>query len=493
MKTTLIYFVVFIGLSCIANAQWTQVGDDIDGEAVYDEAGYNVCINGDGSIVAVGAPYNDDGGTDAGHVRVFENISGVWTQIGADIDGETTDDMFGVWTSLSSDGSILAIGANHNSSNGASAGHVKIFENVGGAWTQIGNNIEGEAAGDQSGYNVDLSADGSVVAIGAPKNDENGTDAGHVRVFENISGTWTQVGLDIDGEAAGDNSGWALSLSDDGSIVAIAAPNNAGNRANIGHVRAYENISGDWVQLGGDIDGENNEDLFGTAMSMNASGTRVAIGGYLNDGAATNAGHTKVYEYSAGNWVQMGSDIDGEFANDYSGGALSINGVGDLLAITALTHDGTGTDAGDVRIFEYSGSEWVQVGVAIDGEAINDLSGWSVRLSPDNPVVVIGAKFNDGNDGFNSHRGHARVYEYTTVGVQNVLSEANFSFYPNPTTGIINVNTTEHTRIQIIDIHGQIVFEGNGNEIDLSGEAKGIYMLKFTNESSVSIEKLILK
>ena len=35
------------------------------------------------------------------------------------------------------------------------------------SWTKVGGDIDGEAAGDQSGYSVSLSSDGSVVAIGA--------------------------------------------------------------------------------------------------------------------------------------------------------------------------------------------------------------------------------------------------------------------------------------------------------------------------------------
>ena len=53
---------------------------------------------------------------------------------------------------------------------------------------------------DQSGWSVSLSSDGSTVAIGALT--RNGLNAGHVRIYKNISGTWTQQGSDIDGEAA---------------------------------------------------------------------------------------------------------------------------------------------------------------------------------------------------------------------------------------------------------------------------------------------------
>jgi hypothetical protein len=58
-------------------------------------------------------------------------------------------------------------------------------------------------------------------------------------VYKNISGTWTQQGSDIDAEAAGDYSVFSVSLSSDGSTVAIGAPFNGGNGKDAGHVRVY--------------------------------------------------------------------------------------------------------------------------------------------------------------------------------------------------------------------------------------------------------------
>src|SRR5690606_17016898 len=115
---------------------------------------------------------------------------------------------------------------------------------------QIGSDIDGETLRDEFGYSVDLSSNGSIVAIGARYNDGNGGNAGHVRIFENQLGNWVQIGSDIDGEATGDNSGHSVSLSSDGSIVAIGATTNGGNGASSGQVRVYENQSGSWVQIG---------------------------------------------------------------------------------------------------------------------------------------------------------------------------------------------------------------------------------------------------
>ena len=78
-----------------------------------------------------------------------------------------------------------------------------MFTLTGGVWVQVGVDIDGEAAGDESGLSVAMNAVGDTVIIGA-RNDGNGDNAGHARVFTLTGGVWVQVGADIDGEAADD-------------------------------------------------------------------------------------------------------------------------------------------------------------------------------------------------------------------------------------------------------------------------------------------------
>ena len=184
--------------------------------------------------MAIGAPGNDGNGNFAGHVRVYAESGGTWTQVGSDIDGEAADDGSGSSVSLSSDGTRVAIGAWGNKGNGHVAGHVRVYEESVGTWTQVGADIDGAARGDWFGFSVSLSAVGTRVAIGAPFNGDNGNFAGHVRVYVENGGTWTQVGPDIDGEAADDQSG-IVSLSSDGTRMAIGASSN-----DAGHVRVYD-------------------------------------------------------------------------------------------------------------------------------------------------------------------------------------------------------------------------------------------------------------
>ena len=169
----------------------------------------------DGAVLAVGAPLNEDAGWYSGHVQYqwtqLQPGTGSWTQLGGDIDGEASGDRSGERIALSSDGTILAIGAFQNDGTGDQAGHVRVYKWSGSSWAQHGSDIDGEVAGDQSSLSVAMNSDGTIIAVGAPYNDGTGDQAGHVRVHQwdaaanSGAGDWQQLGSDIDGEAAGDS------------------------------------------------------------------------------------------------------------------------------------------------------------------------------------------------------------------------------------------------------------------------------------------------
>ncbi|EGB02535.1 hypothetical protein AURANDRAFT_39500, partial [Aureococcus anophagefferens] len=307
-------------------APWIQRGDDIDGEAADDWSGYSVSLSADGTTLAVGAPYNDGAGSNAGHARVFawDPVDETWKQRGDDIDGEAAGDESGRSVSLSADGATLAVGAVYNDGAGSSAGHARVFawDSDDETWVQRGDDIDGEAAGDRSGYSVSLSADGTTLAVGAVYNDGAGSSAGHARVFawDSNDDTWIQRGDDIDGEAAGDESGRSVSLSADGATLAVGAVYNDGAGSSAGHARVFAWDSNDdtWIQRGDDIDGEAAFDQSGYSVSLSADGTTLAVGASGNDGAGSNAGHARVFAWDPVDetWKQRGDDIDGEAADD---------------------------------------------------------------------------------------------------------------------------------------------------------------------------------
>ena len=325
----------------------------------------------------------------AGHVRIYEWDGTSWTQMGLDIEGEAADDYSGS-VSINSVGDRVAIGARSNDGNGPDAGHVRIYEWDGTSWTQMGLDIDGEAAGDFSGYSVSINAGGDRVAIGAYQNDGNGLGAGHVRIYEWDGTSWTQMGLDIDGEAAGDYSGESLSINAIGDRIAIGAYRNDGNGSNAGHVRIYEWDGTSWTQMGLDIDGEAADDNSGFSVSINSVGDRVAIGARSNDGNGPDAGHVRIYEWDGTSWTQMGLDIDGEAADDNSGYSVSINASGDRVAIGAPNNY---LNYGHIRIYEWDGAGWNQMGIDITGTEIDAYFGETVSLSSSGSILAGAAPY----------------------------------------------------------------------------------------------------
>lgn len=346
---------------------WVQRGADIDGQSANERFGFSVAMSADGAVIASGS-YKDNtaSGQGSGSVRVFiwdsesEN-GGEWVQRGATIIGEDTINYFGWEVDLSHDGNTLAISAFYNSGGATHGGHVRIFNWDGGSndWVQRGADIDGVVEEERSGYGISISSSGDTVVIGAPWNGEGGTNAGQVRIYDWVgeSNAWTKRGMSINGEAANDNSGKNVAVSDDGNTLAIS--------------------------------------------------------GVQNDGAAINAGHVRIFHWDGSAWMQRGADIDGEAASDTSGAGIAMDSVGSTIAIGATANDGNGQNAGHVRIYKWDveTSLWMQKGDDIDGEEAFDASGIKVKLSGDGRIVAIGAYGNDGVDGVASSAGHVRVYE----------------------------------------------------------------------------------
>ncbi len=339
-----------------------------------------------------------------------------WIQRGQDIDGEASGDNSGRSVSLNSDGSIIAIGAPFNDGNGSNSGHVRVYTWNGTIWTKMGQDIDGEASNDNSGRSVSLSSNGYILAIGALNNDGvSKVDGGSVRVYSWDGSVWTKMGSDIDGEASNDNSGTSICLSSDGSVIAIGSPNNDGvSKVDCGSVRIYSWNGTNWIKRGQDIDGNVSYDYCGFSVSLNSNGTIIAMGSYRGN---YSQGYTKIYSWNGTNWIKMGNDIVGTDTNypDNSGVSVSLNSSGNLIAIGSYLNSDNGLYSGCVRVYQWYDSNWTQKGTDINGIA-GDNSGISVSINSDGSIVAIGASMNDGNTGNkNDNRGCTRVYKYVVA------------------------------------------------------------------------------
>jgi len=308
-------------------------------------------------------------------------------------------------------------------------------------WVQVGSDIDGENAWDFAGgtkKGIAMNGEGTTIAVGSQGHDgSNGaTNIGHVRIFDlvDLDGTqgWQQRGSDIEGEFANDNSGTSVVLSEDGMVVAIGEPNSeAGiditlkeNRfeKDSGQVRVFEWMKGQgvWIQRGQAITGDQKCAFAsdGGGLAMDASGTTVVIGAALHDGSErfSRKGQVRIFDWDDTNWIQRGDDLFGEAAGDLFGQSVTINGSGDTVAVGALLNDGDAEEGssgcvscrGSVRVFDWNGNSWLQRGNDIDGEQDNDFSGSSVALNDAGDIVVIGSP----QMGESSKRGAVDVYKW---------------------------------------------------------------------------------
>ncbi len=460
----------------------TQIGSNINGEAAGDQSGSSVSLSSNGNIIAIGAKKN---GT-SGHVRVYENQSGTWTQIGNDIDGESTNDNSGSSVSLSSNGNILAIGATDNDGNGGNNnGHVRVFQfNDTDTWNQMGNDIDGEAPGDGSGFNVSLSANGNILAISARTNDANGgNNNGHVRVFEyNGVDTWNQIGNDIDGAANSDQFGESLDLSSNGTIVAIGSAFHDGFR---GHVRIFEYNGVDtWNQIGSDIDGELASEQSGTSLSLSSNGNFVAIGAPLS-GTFSN-GRVRVYENQSGSWTKIGSDIVGGSFHQL-GSSLNISSDGNIVTIGAVGQTG--------RVLSYKNiaGVWTQTGNTINGDAPGDLFAGAVSSSSDGSIVAIGASKDD-DGGIDS--GKVTVHGYDNVLSQIHFDKQDFSISYNSIQGILSIRLKQGSTLKNVNLYnnlGQHIRSSKKPTLQTLSLEKGVYFVELETNKGKSVKKIVLE
>eukprot|EP00559_Dactyliosolen_fragilissimus_P006698 CAMPEP_0184869512 /NCGR_PEP_ID=MMETSP0580-20130426/34405_1 /TAXON_ID=1118495 /ORGANISM="Dactyliosolen fragilissimus" /LENGTH=525 /DNA_ID=CAMNT_0027371045 /DNA_START=296 /DNA_END=1874 /DNA_ORIENTATION=+ len=337
--------------------------------------------------------------------------------IGEDINGDSGDDSPFI-VSISGNGNVIAYGA----VNGfrSQRGHVRVFflDESTGTWVQIGEDIQGEMNKDRLGAYVSLSSDGESLAVGIPFIDDEGiTNRGGVRIYRVLPGVLAPHGSIILGETGNEFAGSTVSIAPHGlGMVAIGYPGYSSNGLNNrGRVRIFlfSLIKFDWVQHGSTIFGEAGDDRLGR-VSLSTDGTTVAIG---TPSHRNNRGLVRVYRFSnkLNDWEQMGQGIHGFNNGDNFGLSISISTDGMAVAIGASNSDQNGISSGHVALYNFDNikNKWVQVGPDINGEAPGDKAGLAVSLSSNGRVIATGTYLNDGNGMEDS--GHVRVFTFEHI------------------------------------------------------------------------------
>ena len=443
-----------------------QVGTTKLGNA-QSSAGTGIAISGDGKKMAVPAYQNRDApaGNYAGAMQVWEYNSSTedWDTFGSD--GTKTDGFIygkqsfgeaGTGYAMNKAGDIVVLGEPKNDTDGnvsqanfdgTNTGkvHVYKYNSNNDLWEQMGDDIIGKNNSEFSGISVSINAIGNIIVIGSPGGN---SAAGLVRVYKysDISvtnGTWEQLGGDTTGDIEGVNSneesGHSVSLNSDGDIVAVGAPQYGTGRVRIWKYSDISVTNGTWTQLSTDIVGSNSNGKTGFSVSLNDVGDIIAIGSpYANN----NAGEVSVYQYSDisitnGSWTKLsGNNITG---SGLFGDEVSLNGQGNMVAIGA-------PNSHKAYVYEYSdlsitNGTWSEI---LELSGSNDNFGSGVALNTSGSYVAVGAQQNTGG------AGAGFVYE---TGVQTTVTTFIHAVPPELVSDSVSIvsNNYDTTKAKAID------------------------------------------
>lgn len=411
------------------NTDWEQVNVAVEGDVATDQLGYAVTISGDGDLFAAGAPSIETTGAN-GYVSVYEHNKNSVTRFGNEIYGYGTQDRLGSSVAVSGNGNIIAVGANGSSNNSGTLeyGHVRVFEKTANGLQQIGVDIRSTTDFDSGsfGTEVALNADGTLLAISAPFLFTS--NWGAVYTYERIGNDWSPLGNIIYG-VSGSRTGTSIAFSEDGSILAVGSGGNPGGVSNDQYtgyttVYNYNDTNNTWDVLGQQINGEAEWDFSGASIDLSGDGTVVAIGAIGNDGATATGGHghVRVFEYVNSNWVQKGTDVDGDPSfNRNFGGFVTLSNDGNTMLISDIDSQ---SSAGSVEIFSWNqiSNDWTseQLLRTFTSSGPNNghrfKFGSDTAISDDNNIIVVG-------EHLASSRGKAHIYIKNETGtwVENDL------------------------------------------------------------------------
>lgn len=349
---------------------------------------------------------------------------------------KAASDKFGFGVALSHDANILAVGATGwEGAVGTNRGGVYVFDINGTGWTQRGSVLEASDAADsdQFGDAVSLSADGSVLAVGAVTWENVGTNRGGVYIFDKNGTGWTQRGSVLEASDAADSDlfGYSVALSRDGLVLAVGAVNWEGaTGTDRGSVYIYDKNGTGWTQRGSVLEAPDAADLdsFGRGVALNYDGSVLVVGANNWEGAAgSNRGGVYVFDKNGTGWTQRGSVIEASDAadNDNFGTNVAIDSNGFTIAVGAFNWEGAaGTDRGGVYLYHKNGTGWTQSGSVLEASdaADTDNFGTSVALGNGGIVLAVGAALWE--SGATSDTGGVYVYDIDTTALAGAAAGA---------------------------------------------------------------------
>ena len=222
------------------NEYWFEIGE-LQGEPG-ELCGWSIDLSADGLTMVVGCPGIF---SDIGKVKVYNLIDDQWILKGSIIESDYTGGCFSRSVSINGNGNLIAFGGDCNQM-------VYTYEFLNGIWNLLGNPMS------LKGRSIELDSLGTRLVIG-DEGDPNATGGGveYVKVYDFIDAQWVET-YEFN-YASNQFSGPVVDVNSNGKIISIAYLfNSNSNGINNGLVKIFEEVEGSWQQIGNDIIGENS-------------------------------------------------------------------------------------------------------------------------------------------------------------------------------------------------------------------------------------------
>ena len=240
-------------------------------------------------------------------------------------------------------------------------------DNLGQAYTDNGQDILFEKRVES----LAISYGGDYLAVGG---------SGLVRVYQVLGQELKRVGEDIPREYDNYSGTTKLSISDDGLRLVVGSP-EAYDRA--GSARVFEFANGQWSEIAR-YKGSVKNDRAGASVAISGNGKTVVVGAPdgLTDpnriSSSTRQGYVSVYDLGPDAGLQRYERFVGQEIGERSGSVVSVSTDGTIMA--------EGSQAGDVRVYEWSGEAWKRI---VDYKESSYVPVNSISLSGDGTSIAI--------------------------------------------------------------------------------------------------------
>ena len=507
LNKTLLLTLAICAIASVVNFQpaYAQISEfkitASDG-AADDNFGWEVSISGD--YIVVGAIGDDDNGSSSGSAYVFKLNGTSWVQEDKLLASDgVADDLFGRFVSISGDYAV--VGAPLQDEKGSDAGSAYVFKRNGTSWVQEDKLLASDGAvNDNFGFSVSISGDYAV--IGAPSQDEKGSGAGAAYVFKRTGTSWAQEDKLLASDGVIDDL-FGRSVSIWGDYIVVGALEDDDNGSSSGSAYVFKRTGTSWAQEDKLLPSDGAvDDLFGRSVSI--WGDYIVVGAlFHDDNGLSNSGTAYVFKRTVTSWAEEDKLLPSDGAAE-DGFGISVSISGDYVVVGAIEDDDNGSSSGSSYLFKRTGTSWAQQDKLLPSDgAADDLFGRSVYISGD--CIVVGSLLDDDNG---SSSGSAYVFcGFTSpIGVEShrtgIPAEYSLSQnYPNPFNPSSTIEYTlprpGDVSLVVYNLRGEAVAflingampAGNHRVIwDASNVSSGIYFYRLQTGDFVRTRKMVL-